>query len=90
MKKEYQKGIMVRLLDINHNDAFIDAYYTYDLLETVKMYNYLKDTDIDIEIPDDTEKYSGCFANVEDIEIHFGNDVDCLSLNLYVTVRDFK
>lgn len=90
MKREYQKGIMVRLLDIKHNDAFIDAYYTCDLLETIKMYNYLKDTEIDIEIPDNKGTYSGCFVNIEDIEIHFGNDIDLLSLNLYVTVRDFK
>ena len=40
LNKEFQDGILVRLLNADKNDEFIRRYWTHDFSETLKMYQF--------------------------------------------------
>lgn len=95
LNKEFQDGILVRLLNTDKNDEFIRGYWTHDFSETLKMYQFVFEKNIDICIlaednDDDNDKYNDAFATIIDIEVCFGGETRLTCINIYVAVREYK
>ena len=81
--------VLVNLIDIKTENK-IRCYWTTNFSETLKMYNYAKEANIDIEIGsvDNSieNKLIENFFDVEKVTIRFGDDINLTCINVYVEV----
>lgn len=84
--------ICVRLVD-NKTEKMIRAYHTTNLSETLKMYEFMIDKEnlmIDIPYQDREDNYEdgygGLEGRVRDVRVNFGDEINLLSINVYIDV----
>lgn len=92
MKKDCQEYTLIRLKDIK-NDCVIRTFYTEDPLKYLKLYKYMQENDIDVDIDDDyqeTDLYVDTIGEIKDIVIGFGGKYTFPYIDIRVEVRDYR
>lgn len=92
MKKDCQEYTLIRLKDIK-NDYLIRAFYTEDPLKYLKLYKYMQENDIDVDIDNDCEDnnhYNDTIGKIEDIIVGFGGKYTFPYIDIWVEVRDYR
>lgn len=92
MKKDCQEYTLIRLKDVK-NDHTIRVFYTEDPLKFLKLYKYMEENDIDIDIDYDcknNDPYSDTVGEIQDIVVGFGGKNTFPYIDIWVEVRDYR
>ena len=82
--------LLVRLMDYDKDDCMIEAYYTTNWSEPLKMYSFMKENNLPYMLTigrgEKNKDYFDKEFIIKDIELTFGGEDTLNVLNIYVEV----
>lgn len=92
-KKDYQNAVLIKLYDIK-NEHQIRSFWTQEPEMFLKMYTFIFENDIDIDIPcdcgDDTDPYNDMIGTITNIIFSSGGTETFNCIQIYLKVRDYR
>lgn len=90
--KDYQNAVLIKLVDAS-NEYMINAFFTQDPTMYLKMYTFMQEHNIDIDINLDDNKespYDDKIGTITDIFVSCGDKDTYPCIQIYVEVRDYR
>lgn len=94
-KKDYQNGVLVKIYD-EKNKHLIRSFWTQEPEMFLKMYTFMYENDIDIDIDSDdpykidNDPYNDKIGAIKDIIFSTGGSYTFNTIKIYVEVRDYR
>ena len=91
-KKDYQNAVLVKIYD-EKNEHQIRTFWTQEPEMFLKMYTFMYENNIDIDIdPDkeDNDQYDNTIGTIKDIIFSTGGSYTYNIIKIYVEVRDYR
>ncbi len=91
-KKDYQNEVLIRIYDEKNNHQ-IRSFWTQEPEMFLKMYTFMQENDIDIDIdPDkiDDDPYNDTVGTIKNILFSSGGTYSYNVIKVYVEVRDYR
>ena len=91
-KADCQEYTLIRLKDIK-NEHLIRSFFTEDPLKYLKLYKYMEENDIEIDIDNDCEDndpYIDMIGDITDVFVNFGGKYTFPTIDIYVEVRNYR
>lgn len=91
-KKDYQNAVLVHLYD-EKNEKLIRAFWTQEPEMFLKMYTFMQEHAIDIDIDydeNDEDPYNDTIGTIKDITFSSGGSYTYNIIKIYIEVRNYK
>ena len=91
-KKDYQNAVLIKIYDIK-NDKQIRSFWTQKPKMFLKMYSFMQEHNIDIDIDydeNDKDLYNDTIGTIEDIIFSSGGTYTYNVIKIYVKVRNYR
>lgn len=91
-KKDYQNGVLIKIYDIK-NKYQIRSFWTQEPEMFLKMYTFMYENEIDIDIDYDEvddDPYNDKIGTIKDIIFSTGGSYTFNAIEIYVEVRDYR
>ena len=91
-KKDYQNGVLIKIYD-EKNEHQIRSFWTQEPEMFLKMYTFMYENRIDIDIdPDenDDDPYNDTTGTIKDILFSSGGTYSYNVIKIYVEIRDYR
>lgn len=91
-KKDYQNGVLIKIYDIK-NKHQIRSFWTQEPEMFLKMYTFMYENEIDIDIDYDEvddDPYNDKIGTIKDIIFSTGGSYKFNAIKIYVEVRDYR
>lgn len=91
-KKNYQNGVLIKIYD-EKNEHQIRSFWTQEPEMFLKMYTFMYENRIDIDIdPDeiDDDPYNDTIGTIKDIFFSSGGTYSYNVIKIYVEIRDYR
>ncbi len=91
-KKDYQNGVLIKIYD-KKNEHQIRSFWTQEPEMFLKMYTFMYENKIDIDIDYDgidDDPYNDKIGTIKDIIFSTGGSYTFNTIKIYVEVRDYR
>lgn len=92
-KKDYQNAVLIKLYDIK-NEHQIRSFWTQEPEMFLKMYTFMFENDIDIDIKEDDidnkSPYDDMIGTIKDIIFSTGGTYSFNVIKIYLEVRNYR
>ena len=92
VKKDYQNAVLVHLYD-EKNEKQIRTYWTQEPEMFLKMYTFMQEHAIDIDIDydeNDKDPYNDTVGTIKDITFSTGGSETFNVIKVYLEIRDYR
>lgn len=93
-KKDYQNGVLVKIYD-EKNEHQIRTFWTQEPEMFLKMYTFMYENNIDIDIDNDdiendNDLYNDTIGTIKDIIFSSGGKYTYNTIKIYVEIRNYR